>query len=161
MAAAGRIAIRLAIWRRLFLDDCALLLALACLAAATGMLYKFGWLVYVLNVMKYDRAVRPTAADLDQIMHAQAINYSLVALMWSAIYPVKACFLLTFRGLIANVSRAILVWYWAAVVLITVFWGLMVGLSWIECPYTGPALRRLLLLLLLSRGRRRGKENRS
>lgn len=137
----GRVAVRLAIRRRLLLDDCILLFALICLSAATGLYYHFAWLLYVLNVLKYDKTVFPTVSDLKQIMNAQAINYSLVALLWSAICPVKLCFLVSFKDLIRNVSRPMLIWYWSTVGVIFVYWAIMIALPWIECPYEGTELR--------------------
>ena len=134
--------------RRLFLDDLLLLFGFACLAAATGVYYKFSWLIYVLNILKYDNTVIPTTSDITALGNAQAINYSLMALMWSVVIPVKLCFLVSFKVLIKDVSRAITIWYWSTFGLCVSVWALMISLSFIECPYTGQELRKRASLFI-------------
>ncbi|KAF2866131.1 hypothetical protein BDV95DRAFT_623236 [Massariosphaeria phaeospora] len=140
LSMTGRIVVRLAIRRRLYLDDYVLLFGFLSLTAATGFYYSFDWMLYVLNILKYDRTVIPTAEDLGDIMNAQAINYSLVALLWATICPVKLCFLVSFKVLIKNVSRIMSIWYWTTVGLIIVFWAIMTAMPWMQCPYSGPEL---------------------
>lgn len=137
VAAIGRIAIRLTLRRRLYLDDFLLIFAVASLGAATGVYFEFSWFIYILNVLKYDTSVMPIPSDLKIIMDAQAINYSLMALMWSAIFPVKLCFLVSFRILIRDVSRAIHIWYWCTFASTIAVWAFMIALPFIQCPYTG------------------------
>ncbi|KAF2012755.1 hypothetical protein BU24DRAFT_412086 [Aaosphaeria arxii CBS 175.79] len=140
IAAIGRLIVCLTIRRRLYFDDYVLFFGLASLGAAMGVYIKFSWLIYVLNIIKYDPTVIPTVSDLQDIMNAQAINYSLMALMWSAIFPVKLCFLITFKVLILNMSQRIVVWYWTTLTLVFLVWGFLITESFIICPYTGDAL---------------------
>ncbi|KAH8650378.1 hypothetical protein BGZ60DRAFT_437137 [Tricladium varicosporioides] len=142
IAVSGRVAVRLAIQRRLFVDDYTLLFSLASLGAATGIIYMFDWLIYVANILKYDSTVLPTVSDLKALENAQAINYSFLALMWSTVYSVKLCFLVSFKILIKNVSRSIEAWYWFTVSLVVIFWAFMVTVPFIVCPYSGPELIR-------------------
>ncbi|KAF9734790.1 hypothetical protein PMIN06_000743 [Paraphaeosphaeria minitans] len=140
IALLGRIGVRLIIRRRLFLDDYILLFGYAALISATAVIYRFCHLIYVLNALKYERAVIPTLQDLQAIGHAQAINYSLLAAIWTAICSVKLCFLTALKSLIANVSIRVTVFYWFAVALSIVTWCLSWTIAWIICPYVGNEL---------------------
>jgi hypothetical protein len=141
LALLGRMVVRSIINRRLFLDDYILLFGYAALCSATAVLYKFCHLIYVLNTIKYDKTVIPTQHDLQAIGQAQAINYSLIAVIWTAICSVKLCFLAALKALIANVSIRVTTVYWFAVGLSIVTWCLSWTISFIICPYVGIELR--------------------
>ncbi|KAJ4354240.1 uncharacterized protein N0V89_005974 [Didymosphaeria variabile] len=140
IALLGRVGVRLVIRRRLFLDDYILLFGYAALISATAVIYRFCHLIYVLNAFKYERTVIPTLQDLQAIGQAQAINYSLLAAIWTAICSVKLCFLAALKSLIANVSRRVTIFYWFAVALSIVTWCLSWTIAWIICPYVGAEL---------------------
>lgn len=105
-----------------------------------AILTRFAHLIFVLNAMKYDRSVAPTMKDLSNIGQAQAINYSLIAMAWTATCSVKLCFLSSFKSLIRNVSVKITVWYWSAVALSLVAWLLAWTAPFMICPYSGSDL---------------------
>ncbi|KAH8702825.1 hypothetical protein GQ44DRAFT_831736 [Phaeosphaeriaceae sp. PMI808] len=137
LALLGRVGVRLIIRRRLFLDDYILLFGYAALCSATAVIYRFLHLIYVLNALKYDKTVVPTLRDLEAIGQAQAINYSLLAVIWTAICCVKFCFLATLKVLIANVSVRVIAFYWFAVAISVVTWCLSWTIAFIICPYVG------------------------
>jgi len=142
----GRVGVRLVIRRRLFLDDYILLFGYAALISATAVIYRFCHLIYVLNALKYEKSVIPTLKDLEAIGQAQAINYSLLAAIWTAICSVKLCFLAALKSLIANVSARVTAFYWFAVALSIVTWCLSWTIAWIICPYVGAELSTLISL---------------
>ncbi|KAF2470517.1 uncharacterized protein BDR25DRAFT_303960 [Lindgomyces ingoldianus] len=139
LAFIGRLAVRLTIRQRLYADDYLLIFSVAALIAATIILYKFNHLIYILNALKFDFFL-PTKDDFKAIGGAQGINYSLIAMMWTATCAVKLCFLVSSKALIANVSTKITLWYWVTVVLVVISWGLAVTIAFIICPYTGNAI---------------------
>ncbi|KAF2867538.1 hypothetical protein BDV95DRAFT_446102, partial [Massariosphaeria phaeospora] len=136
-AFVGRLAVRLTIRRKLYLDDYLLIFGTCGLVAATVIMYRFTHLIFVLNALKYDKSILPTKADLNAIGSAQGINYSLIAMVWTATCCVKLCFLASFKTLISNVSIRITVWYWAAVALSIIQWILGFSVPFIICPSVG------------------------
>jgi len=97
-------------------------------------------MIFVLNALKYDPSILPTKADLENIGNAQAISYSLIAMICTGICSTKLCFLASFKILIRGVSKGMNIWFWITVTLSIIQWILGSITGFIVCPYVGAAL---------------------
>ncbi|KAF2000383.1 hypothetical protein P154DRAFT_522572 [Amniculicola lignicola CBS 123094] len=133
-----RLCIRLTLQRRLALDDYILIIALLSLVGSTVVFHQFHWLTYALNALKYDPSIVLTQKDIADLELDKGSSHAFLIMTWSSICLVKICFLVSFKALIRDVSKAVTIWYWITAASIVVSWGILIGLYWVQCPYESP-----------------------
>lgn len=102
-----RLALRVFIRHKLYLDDYFLLFGLACLGAATYLLYSIFRMIFLSNVVRQDPSIFPTVSKIIQLINSLKIIYSFLALIWTTTFAVKLSFLVFFKQLIERVSKQI------------------------------------------------------
>lgn len=132
-----RLALRIFTRRRLYLDDYILLFGLACLAAATYLVYSFSHLIFLSNAVRLDPLVSPTFSETTKLINSLKIIDSFLALIWTTTFAVKLSFLVFFKQLIERVSKKITIYYWVVVVFTVLTWMFLVSEAFILCPYFG------------------------
>ncbi|KAI2615581.1 hypothetical protein GGR54DRAFT_257350 [Hypoxylon sp. NC1633] len=135
----ARIAIRLTYQKQLRLDDAFLILAAACLCAATGILYNISYLLYLHSAAVLVPQLLPyLLADYYELLDLHPRVFAFLALIWTTTYAVKGCFLAFMRPLVWHISRAVNWYYWFIVVFCSISWAFAVAEPFINCPYFGP-----------------------
>ncbi|KAI1384154.1 uncharacterized protein F4822DRAFT_62673 [Hypoxylon trugodes] len=134
----ARMAIRLTYQKQLRLDDAFLLLAAACLCAATGILYHICYFLYLHSAALYVPQVLPyILRDYEELLGLQKKVYPFLALSWTTTYSVKGCFLAFMRPLVWHISRAVNQYCWFIVIFCVISWAFAVSDPFIICPYFG------------------------
>jgi hypothetical protein len=134
----ARISIRLVFQKKLQLDDYFLILAVACLCAATGILYHVCYFLYLHSAALLVKGIGPyLIADLDAMLEMQVMVYPYLAMIWTTTFAVKWCFLAFMRPLVWHISRVMNWYYWFIVGFCTVTWAFLVAEPFIICPYFG------------------------
>ncbi len=139
IAAAVRLWLQVQRQRRLRLDDGLLVVACACLIAATVICYHIMDYMY-MNVML---ATEPTMAMFFMTPHFlekshwyQALVYAFLDLDFTAIFAVKFCFLHFFRALVDRQKNMLL--HWRLVLGFTIVaYGFAICTPFMECPRFG------------------------
>ncbi|KAH8723974.1 hypothetical protein GQ44DRAFT_709438 [Phaeosphaeriaceae sp. PMI808] len=132
----ARIAIRLIYQKTLRVDDAFLILAVACLCAATGILYHISYFLYMHSAALFVPGILPyLLADFFELLKFQKKVYPYLTLIWTTTFAVKACFLTFMRPLIWHVSRKMNWYFWFIVVFTAVTWAFVVVEPFIICPY--------------------------
>ncbi len=134
----GRIIARIHTCRRLFLDDCFLIIGSLYLGAGTGLVYGFCQTIFVVEAIKMDPTVVVPLDQYKGISQAYAILDAFLCVMWTTNFAVKISFLALFRLLIRRVSKLITTYYWIVVAITTVTWMFLVAVPFILCPYFQP-----------------------
>ena len=132
-----RLALRIFTRNKLQLGDYLVLFGLACLGAATYLIYDFARMIFLSNAVRLDPSVIPTFGEIAQLMDSLKIIYSFLALIWTTTFAVKLSFLVFFKKLIDRVSKKITLYYWFVVVFTVVSWMFIVSEPFILCPYFG------------------------
>lgn len=132
-----RLALRVFTRRKLNLSDYLVFFGLACLGAATGLIYSFTRMIFLSNAVRLDPSVSPTFGEIAQLTDSLKIIYSFLALIWTTTFAVKLSFLVFFKKLIDRVSRKITIYYWFLVVFTMVSWMFVVSEPFVLCPYFG------------------------
>lgn len=140
-----RFAIRIFTRSKLYLDDYILLLGLACLVAATYLIYSFSRMIFLCNAIKLDPSISPTFSEMTQLSGSLKIIYSFLATIWTTTFAVKLSFLVFFKKLIERLSKQINIYYWIIVVFTVVSWMFVIAEPFILCPYFGIENRGPLL----------------
>lgn len=122
---------------RLKLDDLFLWFALLCLSAATGIFYSLVHVSMLEEAVSLDPTVVVPYDQLDSLLSSWPYLHSLLSLMWTCIFSVKASFLAMFRLMIRHVSKPLTIYYWAVVVYMVLAWMFMVSEAFILCPHFG------------------------
>ncbi|KAI0882866.1 uncharacterized protein GGS22DRAFT_190845 [Annulohypoxylon maeteangense] len=134
----ARMAIRLTYQKRLGLDDAFLILAAACLCAATGILYHICYFLYLHSAASFAQQLLPyLLANYDELLGLQKRVYPFLALIWTTTFAVKACFLAFMRPLVWHISRRVNWYYWFIVGFCLISWAFVVADPFIICPYLG------------------------
>ncbi|KAI1370050.1 hypothetical protein F4677DRAFT_459337 [Hypoxylon crocopeplum] len=134
----ARIAVRLTYQKQLRLDDAFLILAAACLCAATGILYHICYFLYMHSAALLAPQVLPyILPNYEELLGLQKKVYPFLALSWTTTYAVKGCFLAFMRPLIWHISRAVNWYYWFIAVFCVISWAFAVSDPFIICPYFG------------------------
>lgn len=139
-----RLALRVFTRRKLYLDDYVLIFGLACLAAATSLVYSFSPVIFLSNAVRLDPSVFPTLSETTKLIDSLKIIDSFLALIWTTTFAVKLSFLIFFKQLIERVSRKITIYYWVVVVFTILTWMFLVSEAFILCPYFGLETREPL-----------------
>lgn len=139
-----RLAIRIFTRSKLCLDDYLLLFGLACLGAATYLIYSFSRMIFLSDAIRLDPSFSPTFSEVTQLSGSRKIIYSFLATIWTTTFAVKLSFLVFFKKLIERVSKQINIYYWVIVVFTVVSWMFIVGEPFILCPYFGIKTREPL-----------------
>lgn len=134
----SRIFARIYTRRRLFLDDCFLIIGLLCLGAGTGLIHVFCQTIFVVEAIKMDPTVVIPLDQYNEIPQTFAILDAFLCVMWTTTFAVKFSFLALFRLLIRRVSNSITTYYWIVVAITTVTWMFLVAEPFILCPYFRP-----------------------
>jgi hypothetical protein len=133
-----RLAIRLKYQKSLRLDDAFLILAAACLCAATGILYHICYFLYLHSAALLVPQVLPYLLEnFEQLLQLQKRVYPFLALIWTTTFAVKGCFLAFMRPLVWHISRGINWYYWFVVGFCIVSWAFCVADPFVICPYFG------------------------
>lgn len=134
----ARMTIRLKYHKKLGLDDVFLIIAAASLIASTGILYHICYFLYLHSAALLAPQVLPILLDhFTELLQLHEMVYPFLALIWTATYAVKACFLAFMRPLVWHISRAVNWYYWFIVVFCTISWAFVVAEPFIICPYFG------------------------
>lgn len=134
----ARMIIRLTYHNQLRLDDAFLIVAVACLCAATGLLYNICYFLYLHSAALLAPEVLPEVlAHYNELLGLQNKVYPFLALSWTTTFAVKGCFLAFMRPLTRQRSRAINWYYWFIVGFSVVSWAYCVVDPFIICPYFG------------------------
>ncbi|TGJ86081.1 hypothetical protein E0Z10_g2700 [Xylaria hypoxylon] len=134
----ARMAIRLKYHKQLRLDDAFLIIAAASLAAATGILYNICYFLYLHSATLLAPQTLPYLIDqFDDLLQSHIRAYPFLALIWTATYSVKGCFLAFMRPLVWHISRVMNWYYWSVVVFCIISWAFVVAEPFIICPYFG------------------------
>ena len=144
---SARLTLRVQDQKRLQPDDYLLLLACACLTAASAVLTWGLPSVYRVLALSIDPLRVGVPADLLGLVHEfQVILYVYIPLTWTAIYAAKFSYLYFFRQLVDRVRPLVL--YWRAVAALTSVAGLLCVLqAFISCPYVDSQARKTALYL--------------
>ncbi|KAI1479583.1 hypothetical protein F4774DRAFT_381429 [Daldinia eschscholtzii] len=129
-----RLIIRLTYHKRLHLDDVFLIIAVACLCAATGILYHTCYFLYLHSAALL---VPYLLSNYDELLNLQKRVYPFLALIWTTTFAVKGCFLAFMRPLIWHISRKVNWYYWFIVFFCVVSWAFAMSMPFIVCPYFG------------------------
>lgn len=143
----GRIAIRLASRRRLFLNDSFLTFAFICLIGGTAILYKRVQIVYLeFSVLRGDEIAALLAfQQMDNLFEQSKWQLAYLLFLWTTVFSVKWCYLAFFYPLLRAMSKRILYYYWISVGFSVVSWlFLVVGEQLITCPYVSKAAGNFL-----------------
>lgn len=134
----ARMAIRLKYQGQLRLDDAFLIIAVACLCAATGILYHMCYFIYLHSAALLAPQVLPEVlAHYDELLGLQKTTYPFLALIWTTTFAIKGCFLAFMRPLVWHISRAVNRYYWFIAVSCVISWAFVVADPFIICPYFG------------------------
>lgn len=134
----ARIGIRLRYQKGLRIDDGFLIVAAACLAAATGILYHICYFLYLHSAALLVPQILPyLIADFGELLQLQKRVYPFLALIWTTTFAVKGCFLAFMRPLVWHISRAMNWYYWFIVTFCVLAWAFVVADPFIICPYFG------------------------
>lgn len=142
----GRIIIRLASRRRLFLDDGFLALAFLCLVGGTAILYTRISMIYLeFSVLRGDQIAALLAfQQIDNLFEQSKWQLAYLLLLWTAVFAVKWCYLAFFYPLLRSMPLKFIYYYWFSVAFSIVSWlFLVVGEQLITCPYVGKASGQL------------------
>ena len=138
VAAISRTLIRVYKFRRIYVDDYFLFLAVAALIGAVGLFYASVSELYMLEGIVTGKVLPPSNPFQRAVDTA---TYATTALVvgWTAIFAVKFSFLFYFRTLIKRMHN-LTVWWWCVfVVCVPVAFTNIFG-TFIVCPYVGVAL---------------------
>ncbi|KUI70700.1 hypothetical protein VM1G_05906 [Cytospora mali] len=134
----ARMAIRLTYQKQLHLDDVFLILAAACLCAATGILYHICYFLYLHSAAVLAPQVLPEVlAHYNALIQLQKTVYPFLDLIWTTTFAVKGCFLTSMRPLVWHISRPLNWYYWSIVAFCIISWAFVVADPFIICPYFG------------------------
>ncbi|KAI0122341.1 hypothetical protein F4814DRAFT_206854 [Daldinia grandis] len=134
----GRLAVRLTYQKRLHLDDAFLIIAIASLCAATGILYHICYFLYLHSAALLAPQLLPyLLAKYDELLNLQKRVYPFLALIWTTTFAVKGCFIAFMHPLVWHISRRVHWYYWFIAGFCTVSWAFVVSEPFIVCPYFG------------------------
>ncbi|KAI0850263.1 hypothetical protein F5Y00DRAFT_268414 [Daldinia vernicosa] len=134
----GRLAVRLTYQKRLYLDDAFLIIAAASLCAATGILYRICYSLYLHSAAFLVPQPLPFLfANYAELINLQGYGYPFLALIWTTTFAVKGCFLAFMRPLVWHISRRVNWYYWFITVFCILSWAFVVSEPFIVCPYFG------------------------
>lgn len=141
-----RMAIRLTYQKKLRLDDAFLILAAACLCVATGILYHITYFLYMHAAsLLAPEAMGEVFAHFGELLNLQKKVYPLLAMLWTATFAVKGCFLAFMHPLIWHISRRVKWYFWFVVGFCIISWMFVIVDPFIICPYFGADARKYLL----------------
>jgi hypothetical protein len=101
-------------------------------------LYNICYFLYLHSAASLVPQIGPyLISNLDGLLNMQIRVYPFLALIWTAIFSVKWCFLAFMRPLVWHVSRAMNWYYWFIVGFCTITWAFLVAEPFIICPYFG------------------------
>lgn len=134
----ARMAIRLTYQKQLRLDDAFLILATACLCVGTGILYHITYFLYMhAAALLAPEALGEIFAYFGELLNLQKKVYPLLAMLWTATFSVKACFLVFMHPLVWHISRVVKWYFWFVVGFSIVSWMFVIVDPFIICPYFG------------------------
>lgn len=135
---AARIGMRWRFRQRLYLDDYFLLLGLACLCGATGIILVSARKIFVAEALLVDPLFLLTVEGALPIAStAPTIVHSFGFLTWTVVISVKFSFLALFRLLIQRISLKVTFYYWFVVVFTVITWSYIVSEAFLFCPAFG------------------------
>ncbi|KAF2878556.1 hypothetical protein BDV95DRAFT_25254 [Massariosphaeria phaeospora] len=131
-----RLVIRFKMRHWLSVDDYLVLLAASALSVCTAIVFKMLPAVYLLEAVdQFHIAIEPSEVGivLDQLKWF----HIYVPIMWLSIFAIKFAFLYYFHGLVWQLSKAMVRYYWAVVIFVAISWLLLSFSLVMACPYTG------------------------
>ena len=135
-SACARYYVRVRVQREFSIDDGILLLGIACLIVAMGLLATFIDNMYVVGASEAGNIVGvPLPADfIQQAYYFQKMVTVALVLTWTAIVCVKFSYLFLFRRLISRLPHMTTYWWFAVVTnaLISIYGGIIYGVA---CPH--------------------------
>lgn len=136
--AAARTVIRVYKFRRVFVDDYFLFIAVASLIASTGILLRnLQPLYYIATV---SAGLEPLSLEyINSSTDTSNFFDALECLSWTTLFAVKFSFLFFFRNLIKRLRDLEILW-WCVLVICVPVAGVWICLPFIECPYVGKSI---------------------
>ncbi|KAH7139566.1 hypothetical protein B0J11DRAFT_46897 [Dendryphion nanum] len=120
----GRIALRLATRRRLFLDDAFLFLAVSCLCGCMSIVHANAFFTFLSNAKVYAPELLKTTAYIhykSTLGSSVKRRNALAVLSWTTIYSVKFCFYAFFQPLLRHLKK-LYRYYWVCVGITFLAW---------------------------------------
>ncbi|KAF4634133.1 hypothetical protein G7Y89_g3982 [Cudoniella acicularis] len=136
-AVTSRIVRRILTLGRLKLDDAFLWLALLCLGAATGCLYKDLFIMMLEDAIPMDPNVVVPINELPRLFASISIIDAFLLTIWTCTFAVKASFLSLFWTLIQGISKRVNNYYWCVVGYTVTTWLFLIAEPFILCPHFG------------------------
>ncbi|KAI1074019.1 hypothetical protein F5B20DRAFT_565233 [Whalleya microplaca] len=139
LAFFGRIVIRLWSRRRIFLDDGFLIVSFICLVGSTAIFYKRARFIYLIfALMRGDEvALLIASQEIADIYDQTNWSFAYMTFLWTCIFMVKFCYFAFFHTLIQSMPKALIRYYWTAVVVTVAAWIYLPLQQLIVCPYFG------------------------
>ena len=122
--------------RRFYIDDILVLISVLSLAAATGVLYHYIDLLYLIEAGNTENII-PTTAEIMPMLGFMKWNDIYCALVWTSIFAIKFAFLSFFYPLLLSMSKRINVYYWFVLGFNILCWMFLPTESFIICPHFG------------------------
>ena len=123
--------------RRFFRDDFIVTLATAFLVAETVVLYYYTDRIFLVEAGKSNADFLPTLDDLLSLKWATVWLNIYNSLAWTAVFLIKASFLVVFWPLTRALPFKIKYYLWFGAVATAISYGAIISQSFIICPYFG------------------------
>lgn len=137
--AAVRTVIRVRHFRRLYIDDGFLFLAVAALTAGTGLMLVD--IPYAYLQEQVEAGVEAPPPNLmDSLLQDQKVQNAATVLIATTIFSVKFSFLFFFRLLLQRTKKWYIWWWWTIFIILIPSAALFMFSDFISCPYTGEAV---------------------
>ena len=138
----GRMVIRLSSRGKLQLDDGLLVFALLCLITSTGMIIKIAPRYYLVQALVRGDpdAITIAMPQLEELAHHYNLTFANIVLSWTAVFAVKASYFALFYPMMTVMSKRVIYFFWAALVLTIASWFVLAfGSNFILCKELGTA----------------------
>ncbi|PHH64767.1 hypothetical protein CDD81_4029 [Ophiocordyceps australis] len=137
---SGRLFIRLATRRRLYVDDGFLIFAFVCLVVGTVLFHlRLEYLYVEVAVLRGNPdALAIALTELPEIIAQAKWQLCTFAMLWTSIFSTKLCYFAFFHSLIRATPNWFIWYFRISIVFTVVLWIVtVVGLQIIPCPYLG------------------------
>jgi hypothetical protein len=134
----ARLVVRFKTRRRLFIDDYFILIAVPCAIASGALVHVMGDGLYLYrSITVPNPVVSLNFEEIGILLPVSTYTLSFVETSWTAIFCVKFSFLALFHGLIKNISRRLVTYFWCVVGFTILSWAFLLTESPILCAYYG------------------------
>ncbi|KAF2155458.1 hypothetical protein K461DRAFT_266730 [Myriangium duriaei CBS 260.36] len=132
-----RMIVRIKYQKRILLDDAFLIFAILCLCPATGILYHICYFLYLHAAASLcPQAIQEALKHYNDLLRLQQETYAYLALIWTATFSVKLCFLAFMRPMVRHLT-ATNRYYWFIVGFTIISWAFCIVEPFANCPHFG------------------------